>query len=72
VRPSDPLIWSIVDRQLIVQHTKEADDLWKKDVKVNKSKADKYWPHLVQAKGGKKNPIDWLVGGSVLDLQKIK
>jgi YHS domain-containing protein len=72
VRPSDPLIWSIVDRQLIVQHTKGADDLWKKDVKGNKSKADKYWPHLIAAKSGKKNPVDGLFGGSVLDLQKIK
>jgi YHS domain-containing protein len=71
VRPANPLIWSIVDGQLIVQHTKGADELWKKDVAGNKVKADKYWPHLVAAKAGKKNPIDSLLGKSVLDLAKI-
>src|SRR4051794_12422773 len=44
VRPADPLIWSIVDGQLIVQHTKGASELWEKDVQGNKVKADKYWP----------------------------
>jgi YHS domain-containing protein len=71
VRPADPLIWSIVDGQLIVQHTQGADDLWKKDVAGNKAKADKYWPLLVTAKAGKKDPIDSLLGKSVLDLAKI-
>src|SRR5262245_30110878 len=71
VRPADPLIWSIVDGQLIVQHTKGADELWKKDVAGNKTKADKYWPLLVEAKAGKKDPIDSLLGKSVLNLAKI-
>jgi YHS domain-containing protein len=71
VRPADPLIWSIVDGQLIVQHTKGADELWKKDVAGNKAKADKYWPHLIAAKAGKKDPTDSLLGKSVLDLAKI-
>jgi len=71
VRPADPLIWSIVDGQLIVQHTKGADELWKKDVAGNKSKADKYWPYLISAKAGKKDPTDSLLGKSVLDLAKI-
>ena len=71
VRPADPLIWSIVDGQLIVQHTKGADELWKKDVAGNKAKADKYWPLLVTAKAGKKDPVDSLLGKSVLDLAKI-
>jgi YHS domain-containing protein len=71
VRPADPLIWSIVDGQLIVQHTKGADELWKKDVSGNKAKADKYWPRLVEAKAGKKDPIDSLLGASVLDLAKL-
>lgn len=71
VRPADPLIWSIVDGQLIVQHTNGADELWKKDVAGNKAKADKYWPYLVTAKAGKKAPIDSLLGKSVLDLSKI-
>lgn len=71
VRPANPLIWSIVDGQLIVQHTKGADELWKQDVAGNKAKADKYWPHLVTAKAGKKDPVDSLLGKSVLDLTKI-
>lgn len=71
VRPANPLIWSIVDGQLIVQHTKGADELWKQDVAGNKAKADKYWPRLVAAKAGQKNPIDSLLGKSVLDLAKI-
>ena len=71
VRPADPLIWSIVDGQLVVQHTKGADELWKKDVAGNKAKADRYWPSLVAAKAGKKDPVDSLLGKSVLDLAKI-
>ncbi len=71
VRPANPLIWSIVDGQLIVQHTKGADELWQKDVKGNKAKADKYWPYLVEVKAGKKDPIDSLLGKSALDLAKL-
>ena len=71
VRPADPLIWTIVDGRLIVQHTKSADELWKQDVAGNKAKADKYWPLLVAAKAGKKDPIDSLIGKSVLDLARI-
>jgi len=71
VRPANPLIWSIVDGHLIVQHTKGADELWQKDVAGNKAKADKYWPPLVAAKAGKKNPVDSLLGKSVLNLAKI-
>src|SRR5271166_1754678 len=55
VRPADPLLWSIVDGQLIVQHTKGAAELWEKDVPGNKAKADKYWPRLVEVKAGKKD-----------------
>jgi len=71
VRPANPLIWSILDGQLIVQHTKGAAELWEKDVPGNKAKADKYWPPLVAAKAGKKDPIDSLLGKSVLNLAKI-
>lgn len=71
VRPANPLIWSIVDGQLIVQHTKGADELWKKDVAGNKAKADRYWPLLIEAKAGKKDPVDSLLGRSVLDLAKL-
>ncbi|HVY71167.1 MAG TPA: YHS domain-containing (seleno)protein [Verrucomicrobiae bacterium] len=72
VRPANPLIWSIVDGQLIVQHTKGADDLWRQDVAGNKVKADKYWPLLVEAKAGKKDPVDSLLGRSVLNLSALK
>jgi YHS domain-containing protein len=67
VRPADPLLWSIVDGQLIVQHTKGAAELWEKDVAGNKAKADKYWPRLVEAKAGQKDPVDGLFGKSVLE-----
>ena len=66
VRPANPLLWSIVDGQLIVQHTKRAVELWEKDVRGNKTKADTFWPRLVEAKAGKKNPVDSLLGRSVL------
>jgi YHS domain-containing protein len=72
VRPANPLVWSIVDGQLIVQHTEGADELWKKDVAGNKAKADKYWPLLIEAKAGKKDPVDGLFGKSVLNLAAIK
>jgi len=67
VRPANPLLWSIVDGQLIVQHTKGAAELWEKDVTGNKAKADMLWPRLVEVKAGKKNPVDSLLGKSVLD-----
>jgi len=60
-----------VDGQLIVQHTKGANELWQKDVVGNKAKADKYWPLLVEAKAGKRDPIDSLLGKSALNLAKI-
>ena len=66
VRPGDPLIWSIVDGRLILQHTWGADELWKKDVAGNKVKADKFWPRLVEVKAGLKDPVDSLWGSSVL------
>ncbi len=66
VRPANPLLWSIVDGQLILQHTKGAVGLWEKDVAGNKAKADKFWPRLVEVKVGQKNPVDGLLGKSVL------
>ena len=72
VRPADPTIWSIVDGQLILQHTRGAADLWAKDVPGNKAKADKYWPLLIEAKAGSRDPVDSLFGKSVLDLANIK
>lgn len=72
VRPANPRVWSIVDGQLIVQHTKGAAELWDKDVAGNKTKADKYWPLLIEAKAGTKDPVDGLFGKSVLNLAAIK
>lgn len=66
VRPADPLLWSIVDGQLIIQHTQSAVELWQKDVGGNKAKADKNWPLLVEKKAGLKNPVDSLWSKSVL------
>ena len=66
VRPANPLLWSIVNGQLIVQHTKGAAELWDKDVNGNKAKADKFWPRLVEVKAGQKDPVDGLLGRSVL------
>jgi YHS domain-containing protein len=66
VRPANPKLWSIVDGQLILQHTRGAVDLWSKDVRANKAKADANWPRLVELKAGKKNPIDGPLAKSVL------
>lgn len=66
VRPINPELWSIVDGALILQHSKGAVELWQKDVAANKSKADALWPRLVVAKAGVKDPIDSLLGRSVL------
>jgi hypothetical protein len=40
--------------------------LWEKDVAGKKVKADKFWPRLVEVKAGQKNPVDSLLGNSVL------
>jgi YHS domain-containing protein len=72
VRPANPLLWSIVDGQLVVQHTRGAVELWEKDVHGNKAKADMLWPRLVEVKAGRRNPIDSLLGKSVLDTQTPK
>ncbi len=66
VRPANPLLWSIVDGQIIVQHTKGAVELLEKDVPGNKAKADQLWPRLVEVKAGQKNPVDSLLGKAVL------
>ena len=71
VRPANPLLWSIVDGQLIVQHTKGAAELWARDVHGNKMRADVNWPRLIEAKAGVKNPIDSLLGKSYLE-KKLK
>ncbi len=66
VRPVKPEFWSIVDGRLILQHSKGAVELWEKDIPGNTTKADRLWPRLVEAKAGKSDPIDSLLGRSVL------
>jgi hypothetical protein len=40
LRPVDPLIYQIEDGRLILQHTKEAFELFNKDLKGSTAKAD--------------------------------
>lgn len=53
LRPVDPRIYQIEDGCLILQHTQEAYRLFNKDLKVNKTKADKNWPEVVASHIGK-------------------
>ncbi len=53
LRPIDPTIFQIVDGRLMLQHSQQADKLFKKDVPGNVKLADNYWPGLVQKKAGK-------------------
>lgn len=58
LRPIDPTIFQIVDGRLMVQHSKQADKLFKEDVPGNVNKADGYWPGLVSKKAGKNVKYD--------------
>jgi YHS domain-containing protein len=53
LRPVDPAIYQIENGRLILQHTKEAYDLFNKDLKASVIKADSKWPGLVAAHLGK-------------------
>ena len=53
LRPVDPTIYQIENGRLILQHTKEAFDLFNKDLKSNTAKADKNWPGIVAVHVGK-------------------
>jgi YHS domain-containing protein len=53
LRPVDPLIYQIEDGRLILQHTKEAYDLFNEDLKGSTAKADKNWPGIVAEHVGK-------------------
>jgi YHS domain-containing protein len=57
LRPVDPAIYQIEDGRLILQHTKEAYDLFNEDLKGNTVKADKNWPGIVETHVGK--PINY-------------
>ena len=53
LRPVDPTIYQIENGRLILQHTREAFDLFNKDLNGNTTKADKNWPGIVEAHVGK-------------------
>jgi len=52
LRPIDPTIFQIVDGRLMLQHSKQADRLYKKDVPGNVKLADGYWPNLEKERAG--------------------
>jgi YHS domain-containing protein len=58
VRPVNPEIFSIEAGRLMLQHTKEAFDLFNKDVKGNIVKADVKWPVVETKKAGHKVKFD--------------
>jgi YHS domain-containing protein len=58
LRPVDPTIFQIENGKLILQHTKEAYDLFNKDLTGNTSKADNNWPGQVKKHAGKKVKFD--------------
>jgi YHS domain-containing protein len=58
VRPINPEIFSVEDGRLMLQHTKEAFDLFSKDVKGNIVKADTKWPAVETKKAGHKVKFD--------------
>lgn len=53
LRPVDPTIFQIENGRLILQHTKEAYDLFNKDLQQSVNKADATWPTLVTSHVGK-------------------
>ena len=53
LRPVDPEIFQIENGRLILQHTKEAYDLFNENLKNSIEKADKNWPVIVASHIGK-------------------
>jgi len=53
LRPVDPNIFQIENGRLILQHTREAYDLFNEDLKKSIEKADKNWPVIVADHIGK-------------------
>jgi YHS domain-containing protein len=58
VRPVNPEIFSIEKGRLMLQHTREAYDLFYKDVANNITKADAKWPAVERKRAGKKVKFD--------------
>ena len=57
LRPVDPTIFQIENGRLILQHTKEAYDLFNKDLSGNTVKADHNWPGIVADHAG--HPVQY-------------
>jgi YHS domain-containing protein len=57
LRPVDPTIYQIENGRLILQHTKEAYDLFNENLKTSMVKADKNWPGIVANHVGK--PVEY-------------
>jgi YHS domain-containing protein len=53
LRPVDPTIYQIENGKLILQHTKEAYDLFNKDLQSSIQDANKNWPGIVASHLGK-------------------
>ena len=53
LRPVDPTIYQIENGRLILQHTKEAYDLFNENLKTSIEKADQNWPGIVANHVGK-------------------
>src|SRR5215470_14976511 len=53
LRPDDPTIYQIENGRLILQHTREAYDLFNKNLKESIVQADKNWPDIVARHVGK-------------------
>jgi YHS domain-containing protein len=53
LRPVNPEIYQIENGRLILQHTKEAYDLFNEDLRKSIGKADMKWPGLVESHVGK-------------------
>src|SRR5258705_3368308 len=57
LRPVDPTIYQIENGRLILQHTKEAYDLFNENLKASIAKADDNWPGIVANHVG--NPVKY-------------
>jgi YHS domain-containing protein len=57
LRPVDPTIYQIRDGRLILQHTREAFDLFNKDLAASVAKADTNWQVIVAKHAG--HPVQY-------------
>lgn len=57
LRPVDPTIYQIENGRLILQHTREAYDLFNENLTTSIEKANKNWPGIVESHLGK--PVNY-------------